>query len=146
MHRQPKINFLSKFFQFFVSLPAVVDGEDCIKLEYTVSYFDAGKGWTLVDDTSTCSDGCSTCEVFSTLNGTASMDCDITVSECIGMELFCNIETNAINLNRDLRCALISISSFRQDVECLKKIKQCFRLQRNLRYIIRALIFKLTFN
>ena len=80
-HRGQK--FFSEPFVFdFVNLPAVVDGEDCIKLEYTVSYFDAGKGWTLVDDTSTFSDGCSTCEVFSTLNGTASMDCDITLSEC----------------------------------------------------------------
>jgi hypothetical protein len=55
-HRGQK--FFSEPFVFdFVNLPAVVDGEDCIKLEYTVSYFDAGKGWTLVDDTSTFSAG-----------------------------------------------------------------------------------------
>ena len=76
-------NFFSEQFVFdFVSLPAVVDSEDCIKLEYTVSYFDAGKGWTLVDNTAACSDDCSTFEVFSTLDRTTSMDGEITVSEC----------------------------------------------------------------
>ena len=80
-HRGQKI-FSEQFVFDFVSLPGVVDGEDCMKLEYTGSYFDAGKGWTLVDETAACSDGCSTFEVFSTLDGTTSMDGEITVSEC----------------------------------------------------------------
>ncbi len=63
----------------------------------------------------------------------------------VGMELFCNIQTNAINLNRDLRWAMISISSFRQDVECLKKIKQCFNFS-EIYYNTCVDFFKLSIN
>ena len=58
----------------------------------------------MVDDTATCSDSGSTCEVFSTLDGTTSMDGEITLSKCRN-GIICNTETNAINLNSDLSFA-----------------------------------------
>ena len=60
-------------------LPWVVDGKDWI--EYTVLDFDAGEGWTMVDDTATFSDGSSTNEVFSMLDATMWMDGRITLSK-----------------------------------------------------------------
>ena len=57
----------------------VVDFKDWI--EYNVLDFDAGEGWTLVDDTATFSDGSSTDEVFSMLDGTTWMDGRITLSK-----------------------------------------------------------------